>query len=591
MAGLIGAVPIYLNGLLSLLFVFVLPGLAFASVFRITEFPQRWFVVFLTSLIANHLLVTLIATFRLDPLVSYRVAMCIVIVAPIAVSMMRRFRPGTPASVARSTLSASDLGWFVASLTTVAITYFNIWKRGVPRVFAGGDVLVSWNAWTLIWAQGNFPSLAHGYPQFIPTLWAVPYIFAGPPAQYFAFYIYLGLIILPLVLNAMVLGRMSWWYPLVAGLSFTWFIVEIRTPWLRSTLQEGFPDWVAVICSCCGVTLFIFNQPKGRLDRVGIVNALLALCLVSVAAAIKPLHGLLALTVLAGISWDAWRHLEPAERNRFLIGATGLLSVMVISYALYYAHLENAGAPPFPVSKVLTERLSQALALINSTFSIPFRVMLALGLVLSPFVTRVRWFAPALYAGIAIWANTAAYDLRNVLSFLLIGAFVALYAIARHWLEPKALSYGKQWSIRDSIVATILTLAAFGLTAPLAIDDQKLQRRFADDQLRIDAGFEVNQKIGELLTRGCRVFSSAESLFSIVAFAPFRSQMQYYFYTLPLDDALSGGLTKSTGCTAILYSIDGTHPSVLGFIRDYARERGLKKVVEGNGMELLVSPL
>jgi len=88
MAGLIGNAPIYVNGLFSLLFVFMLPGLAFASLFRIPDFPQRWYAIFLVSLITNHLLVTLIAAFRLDPLVTYRVAACIVILLPVTAVMV-----------------------------------------------------------------------------------------------------------------------------------------------------------------------------------------------------------------------------------------------------------------------------------------------------------------------------------------------------------------------------------------------------------------------------------------------------------------------------------------------------------------------
>src|SRR5438445_4868708 len=165
MAGLIGGAPIYANGLLSLLFVFVLPGLACASFFRIPDFPQRWFVILLSSLIANHLLVTLIAALHLDPLLTYRLAACAIIIAPIVATMVRRFQPGAPAFAERSTFSASDLGWFFASLVALAITYFNVWKHGVPNIFNGGDVLVSWNAWATTWAQGSFPATSYGYPQ------------------------------------------------------------------------------------------------------------------------------------------------------------------------------------------------------------------------------------------------------------------------------------------------------------------------------------------------------------------------------------------------------------------------------------------
>jgi hypothetical protein len=587
MAGLIGNAPIYVNGLLSLLFVFVLPGLACASLFRIPDFPQRWFVVFLSSLIANHALVTLIAAFHLDPLLTYRIVACVVIVVPVVAMIVRRSRPVS--SLERSTLQASDLGWFAASLVALAITYFNVWKHGVPNIFIGGDVLVTWNDWAQIWAQGDFPVLSRGYPQLIPTLWAVTYIFTGSPEQYFAFYIYIALITLPILLNAIVLGRMAWWYPLVAGLAFTWFIAEIRTPWLRSTLEEGFPDWVAAIFASGGVALFVFSAPNGRFDREKITNALLALCLVTMAAAIKPLHGLLALAVLGGTSTDAWKHFKPAERNRFLLAAAGVLLVPVILYAIYYAHLRNGGIPSFPVTSVLSERLARALDLFNSTFTIPFRIAFVVGLLLCPFVPRLRWFALPLYIAIATWANTAAYDLRNVLGFLMMGAFVPLYAAARHWLDPKQVPPGRQWQIRDGLVAGVLALAAFALTSPLATSNERLQRRFADEQLRIDAGLEINQKIGEVLGRGCRVFSSTGSFSRIVALAPFRSQIQTYVYTFPLDDSLISGLNNSTGCTAVLYPLDRIHPSIHNFISDYARSRGLQKVLESNGMELLLS--
>ncbi len=536
MAGLIGNAPIYVNGLVSLLFVFALPGLACAPLLGIPEFPQRWFAIFLTSLIANHVLVTLIATFHLDPLQCYRVAACAVVVALAVPMIARRYRQGATAAAAKSTLRASDIGWFLASLVALAATYFNLWKHGVPNIFDGSDPLVSWNAWALTWSQGSFPIGSYGYPQLIPTLWAVTYIFTGSPAQYFAFYIYVGLIMLPILLNAMVLGRVGWWQPLVAGLAFVWFVAEIRTPWLRSTLYSGFPDWVAAIFASSGVVLFVASAPDGgRLDREKITNALLALCLVSLAAAIKPLHGLLALAVLAGICTDAWKYLRPADRNRVIVAAIGLLSVLMILYAIYYAHVQNP-ISSLPVPSLLSERLARALDLFNSTFTIPFRIVFVLGLLLCLFVKRLRWFALPLYVAIATWANMAAYDLRNILSFLLIGVFVPLYAVARLWLEPKMVPSGRQWLARDGMVAAILAAIMFALTSPLAMSDQNLQRRFADDQLRIEAGFELNQKVGELLAQGCRVFTATASIYHIAAFAPFKAQMEFFFYGLAADE-------------------------------------------------------
>ena len=590
MTGVIGNAPIYVNGLLSLLFVFVLPGLACASFLRIGEFPQRWFAIFLISLVANHLLVTLIAAFHLDPLLTYRVTACVVLIVPVAVAIVRRYRLGPPAASGQAaTLYASDLGWLAASTVALAVTYFNLWKYGVPNIFRGGDVLVSWNDWALIWSQGNFPTSALGYPQFIPTLWAVTYIFTGSPEQYFAFYIYVGLIMFPILLNAMILGRISWWHPLVPGLAFVWLIAEIRMPWLRATLQEGFPDWVAAIFASCGVVLFAVSAPKDRFGWDKVVNALLALCLVSLAAATKPMYGLLALAVLAGICTDACQNLAAAERNRFLLAATGLLLVITALYAIYFAHITARGMPYFPADS-LQERLSLAVNLFNSNFTIPFRIIFVLGLLLCPFVKRLRWFALPLYVAVGIWANTAAYDLRNLLGFVLVGIFVPFYAGASRWLDPKPVPNGRQWRVRDGIVAATLAVATFVLTSTLAMADRDLKRRFADDQLRIDAGFEQNQKVGEVLRRGCKVFSATGSILHIVAFAPFRSQVQTFFYSLPLQDSFSLALERSAGCTAVFYPPTRTHPSNLSFIADYGRTRGgWKKVIEGNGMELLVT--
>ncbi len=475
MAGLIGNAPIYLNGVLSLFCVFVLPGLAFVSFLDIQNFPQRWFVAFLVSLAANHFLVTLIAALHFDPLATYRIAVVVLILAFVAGTMTRRYRTDATISPSGSVMRASDLGWLLLSLAGLAFTYSNVWKYGVPNVFGDGDILVSWNAWSLIWSQGHFPTSSLGYPQFIPTIWAVTYIFTGSTEQYFAFYIYIGLITLPIALSAMLVGRNGWWQPLIPGLVFIWFVAEIREPWLRSTLEQAFPDWVAAIFASCGAVLFVVNDdPDGRFDREKIVTSLTALCLVLIAAATKPLYGLFAVVILAGICTDACKHLDPKRRNRFVLGATGLLALFAILYAVNYAHLVARGMPNFPVTD-LWERLSRASKLLNSNFTIPFRILLLAGLLLSPFLRRIRWLALPLYAGIWLWANTAAYDLRNVLGFLLMSAFIPLYAAAHRFLDERKIASEPRWRVPDGAVAAVLVLAIAGLTFSVAMSDNDLE--------------------------------------------------------------------------------------------------------------------
>ena len=52
MTGFLGFAPIYVNGLLAIFFVFVLPGLVLVRAFDIPGFPQRWLTIFLSSLVA-----------------------------------------------------------------------------------------------------------------------------------------------------------------------------------------------------------------------------------------------------------------------------------------------------------------------------------------------------------------------------------------------------------------------------------------------------------------------------------------------------------------------------------------------------------
>jgi hypothetical protein len=588
MAGFLGCVPIYLNGLLALFCVFVVPGLVFARAFAIPDFPQRWFVVFLSSVTFNHLLVSLIAAFHLNPLTTYRAA--IVAIIAILVVAAWRGRAGSETSAYRDASIArwSDIVWLLLSLTVLCFSYVNVWKHGVPNIFDDGDVSASWNTWSLIWSQGKFPVFSNGYPQFVPTIWAVTYIFTGSTEQYFAFYIYIVLIIAPIVLNAMNLGRVSWWHPLLPGFVFVWLVAEIREPWLRGTLQEGYPDWVAAISGFCGVVLFISNAPEGRFDRAKIITALVSLCLVSIAAATKPIYGLFAVAILIGMCADAAGHLDRNERIKFFAASTGLLSMFVVAYVLNYSHLVTRSMPNYPVSE-LSERLLRAFHLFNSNFTLPFRILILAGVILSPFLRRIRWLALPLLAGSWLWASTASYDLRNLLGLLLISAFIALYAAARAMLAARVIPNEPQVRVPDGAVAASLAILSVGLTLTLATGDSELKERFAGEQLRRGPGHEINQKVGEILRQGCTVFSGNAYIFTVAAFQPGRDQLRYFAFSEPLHDLSLGRLTETAGCTGILFPPDRTHPSILAFIATNTEARGYRKIAEGNGATLLVS--
>ncbi|MGY3618816.1 hypothetical protein [Bradyrhizobium sp. USDA 10063] len=584
MVGLVEAAPIYLNGLAALLFVFILPGAALVHNLSLTDFSQRWLTVILASLTTNYLVVTLVAQLHLNPLLTYRI-FAAVTVGSLLYTMLRRART-MPRLRGASEISRSETGWLLGAIVVVALTYFNIWKHGVPNVFHGGDVSVSWNVWSLIWAEGSFPTASYGYPQFISTLWAVTYICTGSDIQYFAFYVYIVLIIAPLVLTIGILSRISALAPTAALVVYVWFIAEIRQPWLRQTLQIGYPDWVAAVFCFCGILLFLSGGARPQTDNDQPALPLLSLSMLLIATSTKPLYGLFALSVLAAVCTDAVRYLSPAKRKQTIVAVIGLVLVFAAAYAMSYMHLTVRSMPNYPVTE-LSERLSRAFELFSTSFTIVFRVMILAGFLLCSLLPRARWLLLPLLIGVGMWANTASYDLRNVLGFFLVSAFVAAYAAVR-LLEAAPVRSLHERVVTDRAVIIGVAALSLGLTLPLALDDNGLKQRFAKDQLRGGRGIEFNQKIGELLESGCSVFESDGYVRTISAVGPFRDQIQFFHYPEPLTGAFVERFNRSERCKAIVFPPESTHPTIVEFIRATENSTAYRKVNEASEPGFLV---
>ncbi len=65
--------------------------------------------------------------------------------------------------------------------------------------------------------------------------------------------------------------------------------------------------------------------------------------------------------------------------------------------------------------------------------------------------------------------------------------------------------------------------------------------------------------------------------------------MEFFHFTEPLTDLLAKQLNESTGCTSIMYPPGRTHPSILALIDALSISRDYTKIVEYQGMDLLVS--
>jgi hypothetical protein len=586
--GLLSFAPVYLNGLLALFCVFVLPGLVFVRAFSIPNLPQRLLVIFLVSLAANHFIVVLIATLHLVPLPTYRFVVSTLAASLACLTVMDALGRKSPLGMGHNAaiLRASDAGWLVLSLSIVCLAYFNIWKRGVPSVFGDGDVSLSWNTWAMIWSHGLFPAKSIGYPQFIPTVWAVTYIFTGSEEHYFSYYIYVVLLIVPLVLVSTCLNRTGRHWALLPVLTWVWFVAEIQEHWLRATLEAGFPDWTAAVAGLCGVALFVTNDPGSRFDRPKIVTALASECLILIAGATKPIYALMAIAILIRICLDGITLLEEKHRVRFLIAAIGLFAAFAIAYLTTYLHLTLPGHPYYPATDP-TEKLRRAAVLLNANFSLPFRVVACLGIVLCPFLPRVRWLALPLLLGTWLWLDRAGYDLRNAFPVVLVSAFIAVFVFARTVILTKTASAGRQWRASDAAVVAVLTVVAVASTHTLALDDADLRRRFRSEHLNIGAGTEVNQKLLDLLERGCFVLTASDYFYTMPVFQSYLPQLQHFHSNWVLPDEVTKAFAEQSGCTGILYPPTLTSEPVLAYIKAVSEEHHYVALAQGNGSELL----
>ena len=137
MTGFLGFAPIYVNGLLAIFFVCVLPGLVLVRAFDIPDFPQRWFVIFLSSLTANHFLVTLIATLHLDPLTTYRIVTTVLIALLIFATVRKAAGSGNPVYRDRSVVLLSDIGWLLLSLVVISLRLLQRLETRRPQCIPG----------------------------------------------------------------------------------------------------------------------------------------------------------------------------------------------------------------------------------------------------------------------------------------------------------------------------------------------------------------------------------------------------------------------------------------------------------------------
>ena len=364
----------------------------------------------------------------------------------------------------------------------------------------------------------------------------------------------------------------------------------------RRFRRAGFgPPWKpdfrigpAAVAGYCGIVLFITNDPGTGFDRQKIVTALASECLILLAAATKPIYGLMAAAILIRICIDGVVLLKGKDRMRFLAASIGLFAAFAIAYLTIYLHLTIRFMPNYPVAE-LAERLSRGAALFNRNFSWPFRIAACLGIAISPFIPRVRWLTLPLLLGTWLWIDKAGYDLRNLFGILLTGVFITLFVAVRAVASRQPAAAGPRWRVPDAVTIGVLMIVAVVSTHTVAQDDAHLRQRFARDQLGIGAGAELNQKVLDLYDRGCFILSAAGYFYTMGVFQKYRPQMIHFYWYAALPDETIKAFTDKSGCTAILYPTDISAAQVLSFIKAASEERHFVSVAQSNGWVLLAA--
>jgi hypothetical protein len=189
-------------GILSIIQVGFLPGFLILRTLRLTDgFLRTLLLAFALSLVVNHAIILVLITLHIYT--SPAVYILFVSEAAVLIWMMRsassrpvlellkddyrRFRDLFNSITNKGHWSATiQATVFIAAI--LALILYGDWAwMTVGQIFHENDEVVSWNRWAVDWANGRFPSQTWHYPQLLPSIFSLVYVFIGDSSvQFFA---------------------------------------------------------------------------------------------------------------------------------------------------------------------------------------------------------------------------------------------------------------------------------------------------------------------------------------------------------------------------------------------------------------------
>lgn len=367
-----------------------------------------------------------------------------------------------------------------------------------PGVLEGWDAVVSWNRWAHDWSRGDWPFLTWGYPQLVPALWSVLYVWQQSTEIEFFVRIMMGLFPLALVL-VFFAAFMHWrrWSLLLAGAVTTGLLLG---PYLN-VLDTGYVDVPVTFATLlAGHWVMLAQHDPDRRSRW-----LLYAAVATALAMLTKQSGVLALGLFAWGCRSCIPHSQVWRRPVLLLTAlTVPWYVMASMYessdsVLNYVTGDIYGNETLQqrIERALTETLPAVLGIDDhATRNSVIAIVGIAGLLMALRDRNGRFCAAVGFGYVLVWAAFFSYDGRN----LLPGLPFVLLAVANgygwmplspQWMEESLQTYslrGGRLLLRVLPLMSLLVFLATLLPTNTVLWELRTNER---RKLTGDAGFNT----------------------------------------------------------------------------------------------------
>lgn len=508
------------SGVIGLLQCVLLPGLILSKVFKIRGgLIERFLYLFPLSLVANYLVIFLLAALRIytRPVLSLLIAFEIFallflfrrsfrtplkeILLKAEKTIKQELQPLTTAfsqPFHNSEEIIQNALWVLSGLGSVSAVLWGIhvWRLNFGTIFSGWDTLFSWNAFAETWATNQIPAFRGSYPQLVAANWSISYVLQGDnPVQFF------NTLIPPLFF--------LWIFLMLFDLGFQkketgFFFAAIIARYMMKKLMgdqifNGYMDVPAA--SMVLLSLYAILKGSDRSVKDQQQSLVLGLVFASEAAVTKQ-SGLIALIVVP-IFIHRW--LKAAEQQipqKQKIGWIVVCAGIVLPW--YFGGLIQWMMNPDTDARIVDQGIvqfnqryewSHKFYLIRQSLGKYFYVF-GISLIGLPFVPkkyRLPFFLVS-WPIVILWAMFFTYDTRNLA--VALPPLAILCGLAVDGFIQKMLILAERWGAgKIAVGIPFLLITVIGIIAIINLFSDEKLRQDQDNQKKNLFGAGLNQEL------------------------------------------------------------------------------------------------